>query len=194
MKGAHDQLNVNQQTIAYCLCWGLEIDIAEILFSDLIATLHPTTGKQERKANICYARYLSLIMEHLLKDAYKNDNLMSLKPHNITTISFKPTYKNEVALTVHMCKVAKFSPDPIRSLLLPSGEVNADDSADKSSFGTSVQHVTQPKTPTGRKSQKKKILSSSQPKTLPPIRESSSTLQVAETQPAKETMATSDAT
>ncbi|GKD67444.1 hypothetical protein Tco_1309552 [Tanacetum coccineum] len=74
--GSNDQLNVNQQTIAYCLCWGLEIDIAEILFSDLIVSLHPTTGKKERKTNIYYTRYLSLIIEHLLKDAYKNDDLM----------------------------------------------------------------------------------------------------------------------
>nr|GEW40527.1 hypothetical protein [Tanacetum cinerariifolium] len=39
MHGSHDQLNVNQQTIAYCLCWGLEFDIADILFSDLISSL-----------------------------------------------------------------------------------------------------------------------------------------------------------
>ncbi|GKC10132.1 hypothetical protein Tco_1001742 [Tanacetum coccineum] len=122
MQGSHDQLNVNQQTIAYCLCWGLEIDIAEILFSDLIASLHPPTGKQERKANICYTRYLSLIMEHLLKDAYKNENLMSLKAHNITPTTFKPTLENEIALTAHMFKVAALSPDPIKSFLPPSRE------------------------------------------------------------------------
>ncbi|GJT47292.1 retrovirus-related pol polyprotein from transposon TNT 1-94 [Tanacetum coccineum] len=36
MQGSHDQLNVNQQIIAYCLCWGLDIDIAYTLFSDMI--------------------------------------------------------------------------------------------------------------------------------------------------------------
>ncbi|GJX16498.1 hypothetical protein Tco_0217330, partial [Tanacetum coccineum] len=156
LKGSHDQLNVNQQTIAYCLCWGLEIDIAEILFSDLIASLHPPTGKQERKANICYTRYLSLIMEHLLKDAYKNENLMYLKPHNITAITFKPTLENEIALTAHMCKVVALSPDPIKSFLPPSGEVNADDTVDKSSSETSVQPVTQSKAPTVKRPRKKK--------------------------------------
>ncbi|GKC04499.1 hypothetical protein Tco_0996109, partial [Tanacetum coccineum] len=135
-------------TIAYCLCWGLEIDIAEILFSDLIASLHPPTGKQERKANICYTRYLSLIMEHLLKDAYKNENLMSLKPHNITTTTFKPTLDNEITLTTYMYKVAALSPDPIKYLLPLSREVNADDTADKSSSRTSVQPVPQSKAPT----------------------------------------------
>ncbi|GJX36478.1 hypothetical protein Tco_0248035 [Tanacetum coccineum] len=173
---------------------GLEIDISEILFSDLIASLHPPTGKPERKANIFYTRYLSLIMENLLKDAYKNENLMSLKPHNITATIFKPTLENEIALTAHMCKVAALSPDLIKSLIPPSREVNADDTADKSSSRTSMQPVTQSKAPTVRRPRKKKIPSSTQPKALESIRESSPTTQVAETQPAEETVATADAT
>ncbi|GKG20860.1 hypothetical protein Tco_0380661, partial [Tanacetum coccineum] len=40
--------------------------------------------------------------------------------------------------TSHMCKVADLSPDLIQSLKTPSGEVNADDTADKSSSGSSV--------------------------------------------------------
>ncbi|GJT58100.1 retrovirus-related pol polyprotein from transposon TNT 1-94 [Tanacetum coccineum] len=194
MQGSHDQLNVNQQTITYYLCWGLKIDIVEILFSDLIASLHPPTGKPKRKEKICYTRYLSLIMEHLLKDAYKNENLMSLKPHNITTTTFKPTLENETALTAHMCKVAALSPDPIKSLLPPSREVNADETANKSSSGTSMQPVTQSKAPTVRRPRKKKIPPSTQPKALEYIRESSPTTQVVETQPVEETVATADST
>ncbi|GKD37753.1 hypothetical protein Tco_1257960, partial [Tanacetum coccineum] len=52
VKGSHDQLNVNQQTIAYCLCWGLNIYIAYILFSELIAHLHPEGAKKERRPNV----------------------------------------------------------------------------------------------------------------------------------------------
>ncbi|GJY35036.1 hypothetical protein Tco_0420414 [Tanacetum coccineum] len=136
--------------------------------------LHPPTGKLERKANICYTRYLSLIMEHMLKDAYKNENLMSLKPHNITATTFKPTLNNEITLTAYMYKVAALSPDPIKYLLPLSREVNVDDTADKP--------------------RKKKIQSSTQPKALESIRESSLTTQVAETQPAKETVVIVDAT
>ncbi|GJS77796.1 hypothetical protein Tco_0727677 [Tanacetum coccineum] len=61
MQGSHDQMNVNQQTIAYCLCWGLNIDIVDILFSDFIAHLHPEGNKNQRKPNVCYTRYLSLV-------------------------------------------------------------------------------------------------------------------------------------
>ncbi|GKA36391.1 retrovirus-related pol polyprotein from transposon TNT 1-94 [Tanacetum coccineum] len=102
VNSSYDQLNVNQETIMYCLCWGLNIDKADILFSNLLVQLHLVTGKPERKSNIYYTRCLSLIMEHLLKDAYINENLKTLKPHHITTLSFKPTLENEVALTAHM--------------------------------------------------------------------------------------------
>ncbi|GJS72908.1 retrovirus-related pol polyprotein from transposon TNT 1-94 [Tanacetum coccineum] len=78
-----------------------------------------------------------------LINSYKNDNLKSLKPYNIIAISFKPTWDNEVALTAHMYMVAELSHDPIKSLLPPFGEVNADDIANKSSSETSVQ-PTQP--------------------------------------------------
>ncbi|GKF67512.1 hypothetical protein Tco_0197191 [Tanacetum coccineum] len=36
---SHDQLNVNKQVIAYALCWGLGIDIACILYGDLVTKL-----------------------------------------------------------------------------------------------------------------------------------------------------------
>ncbi|GJW14823.1 retrovirus-related pol polyprotein from transposon TNT 1-94 [Tanacetum coccineum] len=163
MQGSHDQLNVNQQTIAYCLYWGINIDIADILFSDLIAHLHLEGSKNQRKPNVCYTRYLSLIMEHLLPNNYKNDTLLSMKPYNLTAITFKPTWKNETALTSHMCKVADLSPEPIQSLIPPSGEVNADDTADKSLSETSMPHVTQHKAPTAKSPRKKKIPSSTQP-------------------------------
>ncbi|GJS75308.1 hypothetical protein Tco_0725189 [Tanacetum coccineum] len=47
---------------------------------------------------------------------------------------------DETTLTSHMCKVADHSPKHIQSLILPFGEVNADDTADKSLSGTSATH------------------------------------------------------
>ncbi|GJT76859.1 retrovirus-related pol polyprotein from transposon TNT 1-94 [Tanacetum coccineum] len=108
--------------------------------------------------------YLSLIMEHLLGDAYINENLKTLKPIHITSLSFKPTLENKVPLTAHMCKVANLSPDLIKSLIPPSREVNSDDSTDKSSSRTTMQPITLPKAPTDLKLRKKRILPSSKPK------------------------------
>ncbi|GJZ97503.1 hypothetical protein Tco_0669956 [Tanacetum coccineum] len=78
-------------------------------------------------------------MEHLQQDNYKNDKLLSLKPFNITAITFKSTWKNETALTSHMCKVVDLSPKPIQYLIPPSREVNADDTADKIVKSSSTQ-------------------------------------------------------
>ncbi|GJZ64329.1 retrovirus-related pol polyprotein from transposon TNT 1-94 [Tanacetum coccineum] len=64
-QGSHDQLNVNRQTIAYCLCWALDIYIVDILFSDLIAQLHLVTEKQERKSNICWGMLTSMKISRL---------------------------------------------------------------------------------------------------------------------------------
>ncbi|GKC38061.1 hypothetical protein Tco_1050445 [Tanacetum coccineum] len=129
--------------------------------------------------------------QHPLGEAYTNENLKTLKPHYITALSFKPT---KTALTAHMCKVAELSPDPIKSLLPPFGEVNANDSTDKSSFGTFMQSVIQPKVPTDLKPKKKRIPPSSTPKSSKQVRDVPQKKQVVETQPAEETVAIADAT
>nr|GEV62161.1 uncharacterized mitochondrial protein AtMg00810-like [Tanacetum cinerariifolium] len=92
-RGSHDQLNINQQMIAYGLCWGFDIDIAGILFSDLITKL--TTRKKGIDQNICYTRYLSLIIEHLLREACNNKNLKSMKTYHITASTFKSLTASE---------------------------------------------------------------------------------------------------
>ncbi|GKE37324.1 hypothetical protein Tco_1460729, partial [Tanacetum coccineum] len=147
--------------------------------SDLInsSPLHLEGSKNQRKPNVCYTIYLSLIMKHLIQDNYKNDKLLSLKPYHITAVTFKTTWNDGIALTSHMCKkVADLSPEPIQSLIPPSEEVNADDTADKSLSETSVQPVTQSKAPTAKRPRKKKIPSSTQP------------------EPAKDFVVTADAT
>ncbi|GKC20996.1 hypothetical protein Tco_1023146 [Tanacetum coccineum] len=63
-----------------------------------------------------------------------------------------------------MLKVAKLLKEPGESLILPSKEVNAEVTADKSQFETNVQPLSQPKAPTAKKSKKKIIPSSTQPK------------------------------
>ncbi|GKB33598.1 hypothetical protein Tco_0872999 [Tanacetum coccineum] len=82
---------------------------------------------------------IALATQHLLGDAYRNDKLKTFKPHHISSTSFKISFENEVPLIAHMCKVANLSPEPIKSLIPPYGEVNTDDIVDKSLSGTNVQ-------------------------------------------------------
>nr|GEV62478.1 reverse transcriptase domain-containing protein [Tanacetum cinerariifolium] len=172
-----EKLNINQEMIAYSLCWGLDINIGNIMFYDLIVKL--TTDKNGKEPNTCYARYLSIIIKHLLWSAYKNEKLKTLKPYLISATSFKTPSASELPLTSHMLKVAKLSPMPQETLILPSQEVNIDNIADKSLSKTVVQPVGQSKAPIDKKSKKKKP-SSSKPKTLKIVRESSLMKQVIE--------------
>ncbi|GJS19606.1 retrovirus-related pol polyprotein from transposon TNT 1-94 [Tanacetum coccineum] len=192
MQGSHDQMNLNQQTIAYCLIWGLEIDIGGIIFSDLVHKLQ--NGKKNRELNICYTRFLSLIFEKLLGKDYVSNNLTFVKPHTITAASFQKPIASEVPLTSHMLKVAKLSEEPEQSLIPPSREVNADDTADKSLSRASVQPVTQSKATTDLKTKKNKIPPSSKPKSPYKVRVILPKKQVAETQHAEVTVATADTT
>ncbi|GJT57812.1 hypothetical protein Tco_0992866 [Tanacetum coccineum] len=158
------------------------IDIGRIIFSDLVNKLQ--NGKKNRELNICYTRFLSLMFENLLGKDYVSNDLTIVKPHTITTASFQKPLASEVPLTSHMLKVAKLSEESEQSLLPPSGEVNADDTADKSLSRASVQPVTQSKATTDLKTKKKRIPPSSKPKSPYKVRVILPKKQVAETQHA----------
>nr|GEU67738.1 retrovirus-related Pol polyprotein from transposon TNT 1-94 [Tanacetum cinerariifolium] len=91
----------------------------------------------------------------------------------------------EVSLTSHMLKVAKLLKKPEESLILPSKEVNVEESADKSQSETNVQPLSQPKAPIAKKPNKKKISSLTHPKVSNVSREmnpSSTTTHLQETE------------
>nr|GEY21879.1 uncharacterized mitochondrial protein AtMg00810-like [Tanacetum cinerariifolium] len=193
MHGSHDQMKLNHQTISYCLIWGLEIDIGAIIFSDMIHKLED--GKKNMESNICYTRFLSLIFEKFLKVNYISNDLTLVKHHTITAALFQKPLAYEVALTVHMLKVAKLFQEPEQSLIpLVRRGVNIDDTTDKSLFKASVQPVTQPKAPTNLKTKKKRISPSSKPKSPYKVRVILPKKQVTETQHAEVTVATANIT
>ncbi|GKA43308.1 hypothetical protein Tco_0736032 [Tanacetum coccineum] len=146
---SHDQLNVNQQMIAYALCWGLNINIAGIVFNDLVANLS-SGGKKGKEKNI-----------------------------------------SEVPIPSHMRRVSKL---PKKPLILPSEEMNAEDSNDKSLSGTVVHPDSKPKAKTYKKRRTKNIPSSSEPNASKIIRIQSPTTQAFKCQPAEEPEVIADAT
>ncbi|GJY75651.1 hypothetical protein Tco_0480767 [Tanacetum coccineum] len=73
IQGSHNQLNINQQVIAYCLIWGLNVDIGNIIFSDLVAKL--LNGKKVRVPSACYS-----VQSTTNKKSKKKKNPASFKP------------------------------------------------------------------------------------------------------------------
>ncbi|GJX37353.1 retrovirus-related pol polyprotein from transposon TNT 1-94 [Tanacetum coccineum] len=90
--------------------------------------------------------------------------------------------------------LAKLVEEPEQSLIPPFGEVNADDTTDKSLSRASVQPITYSKAPTDLKTKKKKNTPSSKPKSPYKVRVILPKKQVVETQHAEVTVATADAT
>ncbi|GJS29246.1 hypothetical protein Tco_0489866 [Tanacetum coccineum] len=103
-----------------------------------LATLGLAT--QKTKPSLTSLRYISLVLEQLLGENYHDESLTILKPHHISAASFQTPSASEVSLTSHMLKVAKLSKEPDESLILPSEEVNAEATADKSQSGTNMHH------------------------------------------------------
>ncbi|GJX13265.1 hypothetical protein Tco_0205023 [Tanacetum coccineum] len=171
---------------------GLEIDIRPIIFSDLIHKLQ--NRKKNKESDIFYTRFLSLIFENLLRGNYISNDLTLVKPHTITTALFQKPLASEVALTSYMLKVAKLFQEPEQFLIPPSGEVNADDIADKSLSRASMQPITQPKAPTDLKIKNKRIPPSSKPKSPYKVMVILPKKQVAETQHAEVIVATANTT
>nr|GEX25234.1 retrovirus-related Pol polyprotein from transposon TNT 1-94 [Tanacetum cinerariifolium] len=97
---------------------------------DLVHKLQ--NGKKNRESNIFYTRFLSLVFEKLLGDKYISNDLTLVKPHTITTASYQKPLASKVSLTSHIQNVAKLYQEPEQSLIPPSGEMNADDTNDKS--------------------------------------------------------------
>nr|GEV50843.1 hypothetical protein [Tanacetum cinerariifolium] len=91
--------------------------------------------------------------------------------------------------------IVKYFSPTWKSLIPPFGEVNADDTTNKSLSRTSMPPVTQPKAKTAKRPRKKKIPSSTQPEVLKSSRISkSSSLQATYLQPAEEFVVIADAT
>ncbi|GKE12948.1 hypothetical protein Tco_1416499, partial [Tanacetum coccineum] len=129
-----------------------------------------------------------------MKENYISNDLTLVKPHTITAASFQKPLASEVPLTSHLLKVAKLSEEPEQSLITPSGEVNADDTADKSLSRDSVQPVIQPKAPTDIKIKKKKNPPSSKPKSPYKVKVIIPKKQVTKTRHAEVIVATTDTT
>ncbi|GJR47581.1 hypothetical protein Tco_1315684 [Tanacetum coccineum] len=90
--------------------------------------------------------------------------------------------------------VANLSPEPIKSLIQPSWDMNTDDLANRSLSETFMQHVTQYKAPIDKKTKRKRITPFSKLKTSKVFRESPLKEQVVDTQPIKEPVTTVDTT
>nr|GEU37329.1 hypothetical protein [Tanacetum cinerariifolium] len=151
---------------------------------DYKETFAPVERLEAIRIFFAFAAYIGFMVYRMdMKSAFLNGKISKETP-----------LASKVTLTSHMLKVAKLFQDPKQYLILSFEKVNANDGANKSSSGTIMQPVTQPKAPTDLKLNKKKIPPSFKLKSSHKARVILPKNQVADTQLAEETVATTDAT
>nr|GEU53193.1 retrovirus-related Pol polyprotein from transposon TNT 1-94 [Tanacetum cinerariifolium] len=105
------------------------------------------------------------IKYHFIKDhILKGDIELYFIPTDLQLDDIFTKPLAEPSFTRLVAELAKLYQEPKQCLIPPSGEMNADDTTDKSLSRASEHPVTQLKVPTNLKTKKKKILSSSHPK------------------------------
>ncbi|GKD59846.1 hypothetical protein Tco_1297355 [Tanacetum coccineum] len=98
-----EQINSIPQMIAYCLIIGTEVDIGDIIYSDLITKLL----SKSRLKYVSYHRFISCALEVLLGSEYTQDKQFGSLPNILSNSNFleDPSKVIDIELTGHMIAV-----------------------------------------------------------------------------------------
>ncbi|GJR32916.1 hypothetical protein Tco_1109148 [Tanacetum coccineum] len=98
-----EQVNSIQQLLAYCLITGTEVDIGEIIYSDLVTKLL----NKSRLKYVSYPRFISCALQVLLGSDYTQDEKFRFLPGILSNSNFTkdPSKVTDIELTAHMIAV-----------------------------------------------------------------------------------------
>ncbi|GJZ08560.1 hypothetical protein Tco_0542843 [Tanacetum coccineum] len=94
------QVNSIQQLLAYSLITGTEVDIGEIIYSDLVTKLL----NKSRLKYVSYPRFISCALQVLLGSEYNQDKKFRFLPPILSNSNFTkdPSKVTDIVLTAHM--------------------------------------------------------------------------------------------
>ncbi|GJZ11858.1 retrovirus-related pol polyprotein from transposon TNT 1-94 [Tanacetum coccineum] len=97
------QVNSIQRLLAYCLITGTEVDIGEIIYSDLITKLL----NKSRLKYVSYPRFISCALQVLLGSDYTQDEKFRFLPGILSNSNFTkdPSKVTNIELTANMIAV-----------------------------------------------------------------------------------------
>nr|GEV52014.1 retrovirus-related Pol polyprotein from transposon TNT 1-94 [Tanacetum cinerariifolium] len=97
------QVNSIQQLLAYSLITGTEVDICEIIYSDLVTKLL----NKSRLKYVSYHRFISCALQVLLGPDYTQDKIFGFLPLILSNFNFTkdPSKVTEIELMAHMIAV-----------------------------------------------------------------------------------------
>ncbi|GKB10482.1 hypothetical protein Tco_0844405, partial [Tanacetum coccineum] len=98
-----EQVNFIQQLLAYSLITGTEVDIGEIIYSDLVTKLL----NKSRLKYVSYPRFILCALQVLLGSDYTQDENFRFLPGILSNFNFTkdPSKVNDIELTAHMIVV-----------------------------------------------------------------------------------------
>ncbi|GJW61129.1 hypothetical protein Tco_0110464 [Tanacetum coccineum] len=98
-----EQVNSIQQLLTYCLITETEVDIGEIIYSDLVTKLL----NKSRLKYVSYPRFISCALQVLLGSDYTRDKKIRFLPGLLSSSNFtKDPFKvTDIVLTAHMIAV-----------------------------------------------------------------------------------------
>ncbi|GKD42882.1 hypothetical protein Tco_1267527 [Tanacetum coccineum] len=98
-----EQVNSIKQLLAYCLITGTEVDIGEIIYSDLVTKLL----NKSRLKYVSYPRFISCALQVLLGSDYTQDENFRFLPGILSNSNFTkdPSKVTNIELTAHMIAV-----------------------------------------------------------------------------------------
>ncbi|GJY12432.1 retrovirus-related pol polyprotein from transposon TNT 1-94 [Tanacetum coccineum] len=98
-----EQVNSIQQLLAYCLITGTEVDIGEIIYSDLVTKLL----NKSRLKYVTYPRFISYALQVLFGSDYTQDKKFRFLPSILSNSNFTkdPSKVIDIELTSHMIVV-----------------------------------------------------------------------------------------
>ncbi|GKC90541.1 hypothetical protein Tco_1151190 [Tanacetum coccineum] len=132
-QGSHDQLNVNQQLIAYALCWGLNIDIAgkDYVNKDLFAIKsYQITGATFKQSSISevpltsYMRKIAKLDEEPLITPFEEANIEASSDMSLSGTSIHPVQENIVTEDEHIADEQHDDTEFVDSGILSMGDVS----------------------------------------------------------------------
>nr|GFB87439.1 hypothetical protein [Tanacetum cinerariifolium] len=98
-----EQVNSIQQLLAYSLVTGTEVDIEEIIYSDLVTKLL----NKSRLEYVSYPRFISCALQVLLGPDYTQDKKFGFLPPILSNSNFTkdPSKVTKIELTTHIIAV-----------------------------------------------------------------------------------------
>ncbi|GJZ90505.1 retrovirus-related pol polyprotein from transposon TNT 1-94, partial [Tanacetum coccineum] len=120
--GGYDQISSKDALMFCCLGNKVKIDFSKVIWDDLLSKLQ----KKHKEKVIPYSRFISLLLEHKIKDTYENPEVTNIHTpifivNNWTLKKYQPEGPPFTAYVLDICTT--YGPEEFKSPTIPTKEL-----------------------------------------------------------------------